>query len=109
MPLLAPIVAWIIQAGTWLVGSQVGRIILLGLAWFGVNYVTLTVVLDPAVEALQAVMDGASASGSGSMAGLMWEWMLVFKFPGALNMVVSAYVTKLGVNGATGVFKKVTT
>lgn len=101
------IFAWIVDAGVWLVGSQIGRALLLAMAWFGVNYVTLKVVLDPAITILQNTMSGASVGSAGSQLAVMWAWMLVLKFPGALNMVVSAYVTKVAVKGGTGVFKKV--
>lgn len=101
-------VVWIIEACTWLITTQLGRILLLGMAWFGVNYVTLRVVLDPVISVLNGSLDGASSGASGSILSFMWAWMLVLKFPGALNMVVSAYVTKVAVKGGTGVFKKVT-
>jgi Protein of unknown function (DUF2523) len=109
MPIL---VAWICSAGVWLVESQIGRMILLAMAWFGLNYVTIKVVLDPVMDVLHDVMNGAaSASGGyGTVAGyaaLMYSWMVVLKFPGALTMVCSAYITKAAAKSGSGFFKKV--
>lgn len=107
LPIVAGLGAIIIQALMWFFRSQIGRILMLGLAWFGVNYVTLKVVIDPAVEILNGVMNGAS-SGPG-LAPVMYQWMMVLKFPGALSMVVSAYVTKVGIQSSKPFFQKAVT
>ena len=93
MPILIGI---IVQAGMWIFRSRIGFILAAGLAWLGINLVTFKVVLGPAIELLNNTMASAAAAGSSTLPGVMWQWFQVLQFPGALQMVVTAYVTRQG-------------
>lgn len=99
------IVAWIIQALLWVFRTRVGTLILSVLVWAGISYGTVHVVLQPAMTALNNTLSAASsASGLGAV---MYQWIQVLHFPGALAMVVSAYASKAALTaGKLALFKR---
>ena len=100
MPL--PIAAGVAGALLWVFKSRIGLFIASALVWMGINYGTLTIVLEPTIALLEGHMAAAQAGGSGSSGvGLaMWQWMDVLEFDRAASMIVSAYVTRAGVTAA---------
>lgn len=89
------IVAWIVEALVWVFRSRIGFILAAGLAWLGINLVTFNVVLEPAIDILNGALN--NAEGASGIGHTMWQWFQVLQFPGALQMVVTAYATRAGI------------
>jgi len=102
MPILVGI---IIDAIVWVFESRIGLFILSALVWLGISYGTQTIVIGPAITALQGYVSGMS-SGSG-MGAVAFNWIGVLRFDVALTMVISAYSTRVSVGAAKVLLKKV--
>ena len=87
----------LVSAGMWLFRSRIGLIFAAMFAWLGVNIVTFKVVLEPTIDLLNNTMLAAESAGASTLPGVMWQWFQVLQFPGALQMVVTAYATRAGV------------
>lgn len=101
MWILAPIV----RALVWVFASRIGLFIFQALAWAGLTWGTAKVVIQPTLDLLHGYLTGMS--GSSSLGTAAFQWIGVLKFDVACTMIMSAYVTKLGVS-ATKVFLKKT-
>jgi hypothetical protein len=101
MPLL---VGWLIEAIIWVFKNRIGLFILQALVWLGITYGTQKVVITPTMNAIQGYMTSmSSSSGIGAAA---FQWIGVLQFDIACTMLLSAYVTKLGVGAARIVLTK---
>jgi hypothetical protein len=95
MPLLWGI---IVDAGVWLFRSRIGLFIMSALAWLGINYGTVKIVLDPTIALINGYLDNMHGGAAGSVSQAMWQWVGVLHFDRALTMIISAYVTKTSIS-----------
>lgn len=98
MPLLAPLAAAIIEGLLWLFKSRLGLFIVTAMIWLGLNWVTITVVMEPTFQLLRNYAAGVgSGGGVGSFAQHAVRWMGVLNFDKAITMIISAYITRQAV------------
>lgn len=90
-----PIIAWIISALVWTFKSRIGLFIASALVWMGINYGTITMVLEPTITLLEGYMAAGTGGGGGNdLAATMFNWMGVLQFDRAATMIISAYLTR---------------
>ena len=90
MPVL---IAVLLTGLRYLFLSRIGLFIATALVWLGVNFITMKVVIEPAIAMLQSFAQGGGGSGAGEYWTIATQWAGVLNFDRALSMVVSAYVT----------------
>ncbi|WDS36968.1 DUF2523 family protein [Pseudoxanthomonas sp.] len=101
-------VVWglLVSAFGWLIKSRIGLWIMTAMAWLGINWGTLKIVVEPAMDALTNAAH-SFGSGSGTMGATAVAWAGVLKLDKALTMVISAYATKHSIlQGRLFLFKK---
>ena len=96
MPL--PIIGPVISALVWTFKSRIGLFIASALAWAGLTYGTQKVLIQPTLDLIEA--QAASVGGQGDLGGAILGWMGVLQFDVAMTMIMSAFVTKMGVSAA---------
>jgi hypothetical protein len=114
MPLpvvLAPVISaaapWIVRAlGRWLVvplvtvwghlvKTRLGLFILTAFAWLGINFGTVTLVLEPAIQTLTGLsQELGNGSGGGQYAAVAGAYIGIMQFDRAITMVISAVIIK---------------
>lgn len=90
------LVAAIMSGLAWLFKSQIGLFIMTALAWLGINFGTVKLVVEPAIELLQGYAR-SMGGGSGDLGATAVQWLGVLQFDKALTMIISAVAIKHGV------------
>lgn len=93
-----PVIAWIVSGLVWVFKNRIGLFIAQALAWAGLTYGTTKVVIEPAIDMLENYM--LAMGDGGDLGAAAFQWIGVLKFDVACTMMMSAYVTKLGVQSA---------
>lgn len=103
MPVL---VAWLLNGLRILFMSRIGLFIMTAMTWLGINWGTMTMVIEPTLNLLRGFAQG-TGGGGGQYVGIAQQWMGVLQFDRALTMVISAYVTQQTImRGRLYLFKK---
>lgn len=106
MPLLAPIVTAILTGLMWLFKSRIGLFIATAMAWLGINWGTMKLAVEPAIDLLTGYAQQAG-SGGGELGAIATQWMGVMNFDRALTMVISAIAAKYAImQGRLWLFKR---
>jgi hypothetical protein len=125
MPLPALVIAPLVGAAPWIarvlvkwawsplvvffgymVKTRLGLFIASAFIWLGINFSTIKLVIEPAVNALQAYSSGVGSSG-GQFTSAAIAYLGILNFDKALTMIISAVVTKHGVmQGRLFLFKR---
>lgn len=94
-----------VQAVMWLAKSRLGLVIATAFAWLGINFATVKIILEPAIDFLT---DSASAGyGGGEFGAVATQWMGLLQFDRALTMIISAVVAKHAImSGRLFLFKR---
>lgn len=90
------LVAALARLGIWLFKSRIGLFLATALAWAGLSFTTISLVISPTVDALTAYASGSGGSGNEYWATAV-AWMGVLNFDKALTMIIGAYVTRVTV------------
>lgn len=86
--------------------SRAGLFIASALAWLGLNFGTMKVVVGPVINQLRGFTTGISAGGS-DIAVLAQQWAGVMQVDRAVTMIISAVVVKHAVmQGRLFLFKR---
>ena len=103
----AAIGAAVVSGMTYMFKTKLGLFVLSAMVWLGINWGTIKLVIDPAVELLLGYADGSLGGGGNQYASVAVQWMGVLNFDRAITMVVSAVVTKHAVmQGRLFLFKR---
>lgn len=77
--------------------SRAGLFIFAAFAWLGINFGTLKLIVEPAIDILRGLtMDLGSGAASGDIAVAASQYLGVMQFDRAITMLVSAIVVKHG-------------
>jgi hypothetical protein len=87
------IVAGIVTGISYMYRTKLGLFIMMAMVWLGINFASLKIVLEPAIDLLLGYANGGGGSG-GEYATVAWGWLGVMNFDKALTMIVSAVVTR---------------
>lgn len=99
--------AWpkMVAAGMWLFKSRLGLIISTAFLWLGVNFATVKIVLEPAIDLLSGYAQGGM--GGGELGTVAVNWLGLLQFDRAITMIISAVVAKHAVmKGRLFLFKR---
>lgn len=94
MPVL---IAFLVNALRVMLFTQGGRLIVGALSFLGLQFATYSGVVQPALDQVAAMMQGAPAGDFGAAA---LAWMGVLNIDKAVSMIVSAVVTKRAISAA---------
>lgn len=82
----------LISALSWLFRSRIGLWIMTALAWLGITFGTIKIMIDPAIDLLKGYAQGLG--GAGQLGAVAMQWMGVLNFDRALTMIISAIIAK---------------
>jgi hypothetical protein len=106
MPLLAPLISGLIAGLLWLFKSRIGLFIVSAMAWLGINWGTMKLAIEPAIDLLTGYAQSAG-NASGQFGSVAVQWMGLLNFDKALTMVISAVAAKHAVmQGRLWLFKR---
>jgi hypothetical protein len=101
------VVAWIVNALRILFLSRVGLWIASALAWLGINWGSVKLVIEPAANLLKGYINGLGSGGGGEFAATAMQYAGLLNLDRAVTMIVSAYITKHAVmQGRLFLFRK---
>lgn len=89
----AGIVAGVVSGITYMYRTKLGLFVAGAMVWLGINFATIKLTVEPAIELLLGYADSGSMAG-GEFTTTAIGWMGVLQFDKAITMVVSAIVTK---------------
>lgn len=92
MPILAPILAGLLEGLMWLFRTQLGRFIVGALLWLGLSFSTQKVVMGPAISQLTSLVTNIGSQG-GDYGAIAIQWLGVLKFDVAISMIVGTYAS----------------
>lgn len=99
------IIAGIVTGFGHLLRSKLGFFILTAFAWLGINFGTMKLLVEPALDVLYGFAQGGG--GGGQFASVAIQWMGVMNFDRAITMIGSALTIKWSMNqGRLFLFKK---
>lgn len=99
------LVGALIAALSWLFRSRIGLWVMTALAWLGINFGTIKMVIDPAIDLLKGYAQGLG--GGGQLGATAMQWMGVLNFDRALTMIISAVAAKHAImQGRLFLFKR---
>lgn len=88
--------AWgplVVAIGT-MMKSRLGMFILAAMMWLGINFTTVKIIIEPALDVLTGFAQTAG-TGNGTAIGMaMAQYMGIMKFDLAITMVISAIVSR---------------
>lgn len=85
--------------------TKLGLFIMGAMIWLGINFATIKMVIEPAIDLLLGYAEGGM--GGGPYAAVAIQWMGVLNFDRAITMVVSAIISKHAVmQGRLFLFKR---
>lgn len=87
------IVAGVVGGITYMFKTKLGLFIMGAMVWLGINFASIKVVVEPAIDLLTGYAESAG-SGTGEFGTTAIAWMGVLNFDKAITMVISAIVTK---------------
>lgn len=88
--------AWgplIVAIGT-LMKSRLGMFILAAMLWLGINFTTLKIIIEPALDVLTGLAQQAGTGGATQFGMAAAQYMGIMKFDLAITMVISAIVAR---------------
>lgn len=88
------VVAGIVTGVTYMFKTKLGLFIVTAMIWLGINFASLKIVVEPAIDLLLGYAS-QPGTGGGDFAAVAWGWMGVLNFDRAITMVVSAVGTRL--------------
>lgn len=78
-----------------LMKSRLGMFILAAFMWLGINFTTIKIIIEPALDVLTGLAETAGTGGSGSAVAMAAaQYMGIMKFDLAITMVISAIVSR---------------
>jgi len=99
------LIGMLISALGWLFRSRIGLFIMTAMAWLGINFGTIKMVIEPAIDLLRQHAQGLG--GAGQLGGTAMAWAGVLQFDRAITMVISAVAAKWAITqGRLFLFKK---
>ncbi|CAD7716636.1 hypothetical protein LMG31884_22630 [Xanthomonas hydrangeae] len=103
MPFL---IAQLVTALAWLFKSRIGLWIMTAFVWLGINFGTIKMVVEPAIDLLTGYAQ-SMGSGNGELGATALAWFGVMQFDKALTMVISAVAAKHAImQGRLFLFKR---
>lgn len=104
---MAALIAPLLRGLAWLLKSKLGYFIAAAMAWLGINWASLEIIVQPTVDLLLAFAQGGGGTGTGDYWADAVAWMGVLNFDKALTMVISAVATKTALlNGRLFLFRR---
>ena len=95
----------IIRGIGWLFKSRIGLFITSAFVWLGINFGTIKLALEPAIEQLEQFAQSGAPGGEMGQQAMQWAGML--NLDKALTMIVSAVVAKHAImQGRLFLFKR---
>ncbi|MFI8716349.1 DUF2523 family protein [Stenotrophomonas sp. NPDC077464] len=89
----------------WLFRSRIGLFVMTALAWLGINFGTIKMVIEPAIDLLRQHAQGLG--GGGEMGAAAMAWAGVLQFDRGLTMIISAIAAKHAImQGRLFLFKR---
>lgn len=99
------IVTGVVAGITYMFKTKLGLFLMGAMIWLGVNWGTIKIIVEPAIDLLYGYANSAGSGGVYAVAA--GQWMGVMQFDRAITMVVSAIVAKNAVvQGRLFLFKK---
>ncbi|MGJ4801775.1 DUF2523 family protein [Luteimonas sp. SDU82] len=99
------VVAGVVSGITYMFKTKLGLFIMGAMVWLGINFATIKIIIEPAIDLLLGYAEGGM--GGGQFAGPAIAWMGVLNFDKAITMVISAIVSKHAVmQGRLFLFKR---
>ena len=99
------IVAGVVSGITYMFKTKLGLFIMGAMVWMGVNFGTIKLVVEPAIDLLRGYASGGMPGGQ--FAGYATGWLGVLNFDRAITMLISAVIAKHAVmQGRLFLFKK---
>lgn len=95
----------IIRGVGWLFKSRLGLFISSAMVWLGINFATIKLAIEPAIDQLEQFAQSGAPGGEMGQAAMQWAGMM--NLDRALTMIVSAIVAKHAImQGRLFLFKK---
>lgn len=86
------VIAGVVTGITYMFKTKLGLFLLMAMTWLGINFASLKIVVEPAIDLLLNYAE--APSGGGQFTTIAWGWLGVMQFDRALTMIVSAVVTR---------------
>ncbi|WP_434989693.1 DUF2523 domain-containing protein [Xanthomonas melonis] len=100
------LIAQLVAGLAWLFKSRIGLWIMTALVWLGINFGTIKMVVEPAIDLLKGYAEGMG-NGNGQLGADAMAWFGVLQFDKALTMVISAVAAKHAImQGRLFLFKR---
>lgn len=99
--------AWpaMVSSVMWLAKSRLGLIVSTLFVWLGINFATIKIVLNPAIDLLKGYAQGGM--GGGQLGSVAVNWMGMLQFDRAITMIISAIAAKHAImQGRLFLFKR---
>lgn len=95
----------IIRGVNWLWKSQAGLWLMSAFTWLGINFGTIKLAVEPAIQQLEQY--AAQGAASGEYGAVAMQWAGVMNLDRGLTMIVSAIVAKHAImQGRLFLFKR---
>lgn len=95
----------IIRGIGWLAKSRLGLFITSAMVWLGINFGTIKLAIEPAIQQLEQFAAQGAATGQYGAIAMQWAGML--NLDRAITMIVSAVVAKHAIlQGRLFLFKR---
>lgn len=99
------VIAGLITGLGTLFKSRLGLFIVTAMAWLGINFATIKIAVEPALDLLYGYV--SNGSGAGQYAGVAMQWVGVMQLDKAATMIGSAIMAKkIAVAGRLFLFRK---
>ena len=103
----AAVAASVVAGITYMYKTKLGLFVMAAMVWLGINFATIKMAIEPAIDLLRQYADGGLGQGGGEFADTAIAWMGVLNFDKALTMIISAVITKHAVmQGRLFLFKR---
>lgn len=88
--------AWgpLIVAIGHLMKSRLGMFILAAMMWLGINFTTVKIIIEPALDVLTGYAQAAGQGGGSAVAMAAAQYMGIMKLDLAITMIISAIVSR---------------
>jgi hypothetical protein len=98
-----PAVGFLLRALHWLFKNKIGLWVAGAFAWIGLSFGTYKIVIQPAIDQLEAF--AGQQGGSGEYAAMALAWMGVLNFDKALTAIIGAVSTRAGIQSGRAFLK----
>lgn len=104
----AAVAAAVVAGITHMYKTKLGLFVMAAMVWLGINFATIKVAIEPAINLLRQYADGGLGSGGGGeLSEAAIAWLGVLQFDKAITMIISAVITKHAlVQGRLFLFKR---